>query len=68
MTTRSINHLERIGDHREQEAVKEAYQRNKEIQRREHFRKIEADNQRRKDLRLAMHENKMMDLRSQVLP
>ena len=68
MTARSINHVEQIGERRHQDATKEAQMRQKEIQRREHFRKKEEDSQRRKDLRLAVHQNKLMDLRSQVLP
>ncbi|XP_072045980.1 uncharacterized protein [Amphiura filiformis] len=68
MTARSISHLEQIGEYRQQEAARDVQKRHKEIKRREHFHKIETDNQKRKDMRLAMHENKIMDLRSQVLP
>ncbi|XP_041452535.1 uncharacterized protein LOC121405694 isoform X3 [Lytechinus variegatus] len=65
---RSQQHVERLCERREQEAARDLQMRNKELSRRSHFRNIERQNQERKDIRIAMKEQRNEEFRSQVLP
>ncbi|XP_071792028.1 uncharacterized protein [Asterias amurensis] len=61
-------HVQKLNEENDQAASRENQKRNNEIQRREHYYNKEQKNQEAKDLRLAVREQKMHDLRSQVLP
>ena len=52
----------------EQEAARDLQMRNKELSRRSHFRNTERQNQERKDIRIAVKEQRNEEYRSQVLP
>ena len=60
--------MQKLNEENDQAASRENQKRNNEIQRREHYYNKEQKNQEAKDLRLAVREQKMHDLRSQVLP
>lgn len=65
---RSQQHVERLCERRQQEAARDLQMRNKELGRRAHFRNIETQNQQRKDIRIAVREQRNEEYRSQVLP
>ncbi|XP_072165649.1 uncharacterized protein [Diadema setosum] len=65
---RSKQHVERLCERRQQEAARDLQMRSKELHRRAHFRNMERQNQERKDIRIAMREQRNEEFRSQVLP
>ncbi|XP_030843865.1 uncharacterized protein LOC586025 [Strongylocentrotus purpuratus] len=65
---RSQQHVERLCERREQEAARDLQMRNKELSRRSHFRNNERQNQERKDIRIAVKQQRNEEYRSQVLP
>lgn len=65
---RSQRHSSTLAEQRQQQVARDEQMRNAQIQRINQYHQKEAFNQEKKDLRIAVHSQKLQEYRSQVLP